>query len=241
MIVDITKQISDDSQFNEDHIKTLCGEYRNYILNSQYSQRKYDVSDADYQLICVDLENATDGDICGMDTILKSKKQIPKVASVGSKELFSYNMMAKSNMSLIDNDRFKYADTGRFFNNFIYATIMPDGYLYLKSGNTDFMYMSKVRLKAIFEDVIKASSMDCNVCEASCTIDDTEFPLEDAWIGTLMNLVVTDLTRGVYNLRETHNDAMDSSDDLAQAIQRYTNRAFKNMMRSKNNTTQDDD
>ena len=45
MIVDITKQISDDSQFYEDHIKFLCGKYRNYILNSQYNTHKRTLSE----------------------------------------------------------------------------------------------------------------------------------------------------------------------------------------------------
>jgi len=54
--------------------------------------------------------------------------------------------------------------------------------------------------------------------------------LEDAWVNSLINLVVNDLIRGINMLRDTTNDAMDTSDDLAQAIARFTNTAYKRMM-----------
>ena len=60
---------------------------------------------------------------------------------------------------------------------------------------------------------------------------DIRFPLEDAWINTLINLVVNDLIRGINMLRDNQNDATDDSDQLARMIQNYTNTAFKRLMR----------
>ena len=70
---------------------------------------------------------------------------------------------------------------------------------------------------------------------------DTKFPLEDAWVNTLVNLVVNDLVRGINMLRDTNNDAFDSSDQLAQAIMKYTNNAFKRMARGNQNNNNDAD
>lgn len=241
MVVDMTKQISDDSQFNEDHIKMLCSKYRNYILNSQYINRKHAIPDADYQMICVDLENATDSTICGSGNIMRSVQVVPNVTPLGKSEIIPMNITARHTLSIVDQERFRYVDTDRYFSNIIYAALMPDGHLYLKSGSTDFMYMNKVRMRGVFEDAHLASSLDCNVCESQCDVNDTVFPLEDAWINSLINMVVNDLTRGIYALRDTANDAMDSSDDLAQAIQRFTNNRFKRLMRGNQNTDSDND
>ena len=56
MITDITKQISDDSQFNEDHVAELCSTYRNYILKQQYSTNKKTIAEANYQIVQIPLE-----------------------------------------------------------------------------------------------------------------------------------------------------------------------------------------
>ena len=85
----------------------------------------------------------------------------------------------------------------------------------------------------IFEDIATASILEqkCKTDCLECDVLDTRFPLEDAWVNTVINLVVNDLIRGINMLRDNQNDATDDSDQLARQISLYTNNAFKKLMR----------
>jgi hypothetical protein len=80
--------------------------------------------------------------------------------------------------------------------------------------------------------------LDSESC--GCDVMDIRFPLEDAWVNTLINLVVNDLIRGINQLRDNQNDAADDSDQLARQISLYTNNAFKKLMRGNQNNNDAD-
>ena len=237
MIVDITKQISDDSQFNEDHIKFLCGKYRNYILNQQYLTHKKTIAEADYQIVNIPLQ-LVQTDICPNQEVLRSIDKIPFTMTIGSVQIYPTDLVHyRSKIVFVDNRRFAYAGN-KFSNNIIYAMIGPDNYLYLKSNNTNFRYLQSVTIKALFENIEQASLLDAASC--GCDLMDIRFPLEDAWVNTLINLVVNDLIRGINQLRDENNDANDDSDQLARMIQLYTNNRFKSLMKGNQNTNDND-
>lgn len=237
MIVDVTKQISDDSQFNEDHIKFLCAKYRNYILNQQYLTNKKTISETDYQIVQIPLE-LVQTDICPNEEVLRSVEPISFTMTIGSKSIYPTDLVySRSKIVFVDNHRFPYVGN-KYNSNIIYAMIGPDRYLYLKSSNPNFRYLQSVTIKALFEDIEHMSLLDSKAC--GCDIMDIRFPLEDAWVNTLINLVVNDLVRGIVQLRDTSNDAFDSSDQLAQAIQNYTNNRFKSLMRGNQNNNSAD-
>lgn len=236
MITDVTKQISDDSNFNEDHIIKLCSTYRNYILNQQYLTNKKTIAEADYQLVQIPLKLITT-DICPNEEVLRSVEPISPIMTIGEKSIYPTDLVHyRSKIVFVDSHRFSYVGN-KFTHNIIYAMIGPDNYLYLKSNNNNFKYLESITIKALFENADEMSLLDANAC--GCDLMDIKFPLENAWINTLINLVVNDLIRGVNMLRDTSNDAMDTSDDLAQAIARFTNNAYKRMMQgNKNNNGQ---
>ena len=92
--------------------------------------------------------------------------------------------------------------------------------------------MEKIQFKAIFEDIQKASILElqCKTGNNECSYLDARFPLEDAFVGVLIQYVVNDLIKGINMLRDEKNDANDDSDQLARQISLYTNNAFKRMM-----------
>lgn len=237
IIIDITKQISDDSQFNEDHIIFLCSKYRNYILNQQYLTNKKTIAEADYQIVNIPLEPHS-LDICPNETILRSVKPISFTMTIGEKSIYPTDIVySRSKIVLVSNNRFPYVGN-KYSKNIIYAMIGPDNYLYLKSSNKDFIYLQSVTIKALFENIEQMSLLDSESC--GCDLMDIRFPLEDAWVNTLINLVVNDLIRGINMLRDTTNDSQDTSDDLAQAIRKYTNSAFSRLMRGNQNNNDAD-
>lgn len=238
MIEDITKQISDDSNFNEEHIAFLCSKYRNTILNQQYLTGKKTINEADYQLVCITLEPKV-MDICPNQTILVSKEEIPFTMPIGIKQIYPIGIYDRNNkFTYTPINRFPYVGN-KFTKKNIYTSIGPDNHLYVKGDNENFLFVNKVQFKAIFEDIQKASILEemCKTGCNECSYLDTRFPLEDAFVGVLMQYVINDITRGIYNLRDSTNDAFDSSDQLANMITRYTNNSFKRLMQGNKNNS----
>ena len=119
MIMDITKQVSDDSQFNEDHIIDLCSWYRNYILNQQYLTNKKTIAEANYQTICVTLE-PSELDICPSEKLLRSVEEIPFTMTIGAKNIYPSGIYTSSSkMNYVDIIRFPYVGNS-FTKNTIY-------------------------------------------------------------------------------------------------------------------------
>ncbi len=231
MITDVTKQISDDSIFNEDHIKFLCGKYRNYILNQQYLTNKKTISEANYQIVTVPL-TLVENDICPGEELLRSVEKLPFTMTIGQRLIYPSDMVyTRSKLVFVNSTRFAYTGN-KFSRNTIYATIAPDNYLYLKSQNSNFKYLGSITIKALFENIEEISLLDSEAF--GCDLMDIRFPLEDAWVNTLINLVVNDLIRGINNLRDENNDANDDTDQLARQIALYTNNAFKRLTRGQN-------
>jgi hypothetical protein len=159
--------------------------------------------------------------------------------TIGEKAIYPTDIIhSRSRIVLVPQNRFAYSGN-KYSKNIIYAMIGADNHLYLKSINSNFKYLESVTIKALFEDIQQMSLLDADAC--GCDIMDTRFPLEDAWVNTLMNLVVNDLIRGVNMLRDQDNDANDDSDQLARQISLYTNNAFKRMMRGNQNNNNDAD
>ena len=238
MITDITKQLSDDSNFNEDHIIKLCSTYRNYILNQQYLSHKKTIAETDYQTVQIPLEPYS-LDICPNELVLRSKDKISFTMTIGEKSIYPTDIVHyRSKIVLVPSSRFAYSGS-KYSKNLIYAMIGPDNYLYLKSADKNFKYLTSVTIKALFENADEMSLLDADAC--GCDLMDIRFPLEDAWINTLMNLVINDLIRGISMLRDNQNDSTDDSDQLARQISLYTNNAFKRLMRGNQNNNNDAD
>lgn len=231
IITDLSKTISDDSNFNQDHILFLASKYRNYIINSQYLNMKKTIPMSNYQTVCVDLA-PIDDDICGVDDSLKSIDSVPSLLPLGSVTISPAAGFQYGKLSYVPYQRYRYVGKSRFSGNMQYVTIGPDNYLYMKTNSHDGAFMDKLCITGIFDDIVEAAKtgecMDCDYL-------DTRFPLEDAFVNSLIQLVVNDITGGAWRLRDTDNDAYDSTDQLAQAIMRYTTNSFKNIIKPNTN------
>lgn len=77
-------------------------------------------------------------------------------------------------------------------------------------------YLEKVKFTGVFSDAEEASKLECEQAE-SCDILDQEFPLEDAIIPPLIELIVKELSGAIYKPEDSENNA---ADDLASFIAR---------------------
>jgi hypothetical protein len=219
MVLDKMKASSDDSFFTEEHILLLLDEYRPFILKSAYLiskqvSRSYQfqiVPDSNYQTICIDLEPFDyGGGDCFNDSYLRSVKPLPVIMDIGNKKLSTINPF-RGFMSLVSNAKFQYAG-GKFMDNYIFATISKEGYLYLKSCNPQMMHLERVKLSAVFENAAQASELSCNP-ENECDIMERVFPLEDGLIPNLISAIVTDLLPHEALKEDKVNNATDDGPD----------------------------
>ena len=221
IILDQLKNTSDDSLFTEDHISFLADKYRTFLLKQRYSDIKKQIPESNYQTICLDLIKvpAIDNYSCG-GYYLKSKEKIPYLMKIGNTVVYPTDYY-QGNITYISRDRMRYVGYNKWMKNIIYCSLAPDGYLYFKSENPQFRYLEKVRFTAIFEDAEKVSELSCDDNDTnSCTLLDKIFPLEEALVPTLIELIVNEIKKATYSPEDQANNAEDDLADMISFIRR---------------------
>ena len=221
MVIDELKLISDDSHFQQEHVLFLLDKYRGYLLKQQYSDIKKEIPDSNYQTICLDLEetSAIAGLPCEGPDYMKSIQEVPKMMTIGSQRISSLDYF-QGNFAYVNNERFKYVGRNKYLINQIYGTIAPDSHLYLRSNNPQLYYLDKVKVTGIFEDSSKVAELQCpdENGNTTCDIMDMDFPLEEALIPALIDLIVKELGAQKYQSEDNQNNANDDLSTLASYI-----------------------
>lgn len=211
LVLDEIKGTSDDFTYTEEHIMFLLNKYRAFLLKQRYSDIKKQMPESNYQTICLDLTEvpAVCGEPCEGGPYLKSTNKVPFTMQIGAPRVYPINFY-QGDIAFISRDRMRYIGYNRFLQNIIYCSIAPDGYLYFKSFNPQFLYLEKVRFTAIFQDSVQASKLQCSEDgDTVCDILDFQFPIEDALIPPLVELVVRELGSAATNPSDNENNAKD--------------------------------
>lgn len=215
MCLDELKLSSDDSFYTKDHLIFLLVKYRSFLLKQRYSDIKKQIPDSNYQSICLDLIEvpAISGEPCEGNSYLRSKNKIPTTMMVGNPRVYPTDFY-QGEIAYISRDRMRYIGYNKFMRNIIYCSKAPDGYLYFKSWNPQFLYIENVRFSAIFEDAKEASEMACpEENGAICKLEDKEFPIEDSLVPPLIELVVKELRGPEFMKKDEDNNAEDNLPD----------------------------
>lgn len=223
IVLDELKLSSDDSYFTEEHVLALLGKYRGFLLKQRYSDVKKDIPESNYQTICLGLIEvpAIPDNECEGGVYLRSEKTIPHLMKIGSPKVYPIDYFQGGNISLVSMQRMRYVGYNRWLPNIIYAAFGPDNHLYFKSGNPQFLYMQKARLTGIFEDPEKIVELQCEGNdESSCDPMDKSFPMEEALVPQLIELVVKELRGPVYSSEDKENNADDNLSEITQRASR---------------------
>lgn len=221
-ILDLIKGTGDDFTYTEEHVLFLCKKYRSFLLKKEQEKEKgaLDVaSEFEHQQVCLDLEKvaAIDGRPCTGGYYLRTVQKIPKILEGTQPRLYPIDFYQGTNISYVSRDRMRFIGSNPYLKNIIYASLGPDLHIYLNSSNSQFMYLQKLRMSAIFEDFDEASEYLCDDdgSSASCDILDERFPIRDYLVPTLIELVAKELLGASYRPSDSYNN---SSDDLADMI-----------------------
>lgn len=214
MILDELKGTSDDFSFNEDHIAFLCGKYRAFLLKQRYySDVKKAIAESNYQTVCLDLIEvpAISGEPCEGGSYLRSNVKVPTTLMLGNPRVFPVDFY-QGNITFVSRDRMRFVGHNKWMKDIIYCSIGPDNYLYFKSSNPQYLYLEKVKFSAIFEDPEKVSEIACNGEDVPCELMDRVFPIEEALVPPLIELVVKELRGAEYTPSDEINNAEDNLD-----------------------------
>lgn len=218
MCLDELKLYSDDALYTEEHIMFLLGKYRTFLIKQRYSDIKKQIPESNYQTICLDLIEvpAISGESCEGGSYLRSKEKVPFLMKIGNPKVYPVDYY-QGEITYVNRDRMRYVGYNKYLQNIIYASLGPDNYLYFKSFNPQFLYLEKVRMTGIFEDTLAASELQCPDENGNivCDVLDREFPIENALIPPLIQLVVEELTKTEYKPEDKENN---SDDDLSEVV-----------------------
>lgn len=221
MILDELKVSTDDAYYTEDHIIYLLNKYRALVLKQKYSDIKKQIPESNYQTICLELIKVPKipGMSCCNDFYLRSKDKIPFLIQIGSPRVYTVDYY-QGEITHVSMERMRYIGYNKYLKNIIYSSIGPDNYLYLKSNNPQFLYLSRINMTGVFEDSVRASELECPNCSSCCDVLDKTFPLESALIPNVIDMIVKELLGSVYKPEDDMNNAKDDLSDLASFIAR---------------------
>ena len=217
MCMDEVKLNSDDSIYTEDHIVFLLNKYRSFVLKKELEKENKQLSSTNGQTICLDLIEIRDEDNpCG-ESMLRTEQTIPNLVNDCKVSLYPVNYFEGDHIIYTTMERMRYTTYNKWTKNLIYAAKGPDGYLYLKSSNPQYLYLERLRMKATFEDFESAAQYACDESgeELNCDILDMKFPIENALVPILVEMVVKELLGAAYRPKDSSNN---SNDDLSDII-----------------------
>lgn len=220
-VLDMLKVTADDSIYTEEHIIFLAGRYRSFLLKQRYAQDlKKQIPESNYQTLCLDLERteAIEDMPCEGGYYLRTTKEVPTILPFGNTRIFASGSYYKGEIVFVTKDRFKYTGYNKWLQNIIYACLDPNGRIYLNAANPQFLYLKKIQLQGIFENVEEASELECDNQgnPEACDILEREFPIEDALISTLIDLIVKELAPSLAITEDTQNNAKDDLPRVSQ-------------------------
>lgn len=207
------KMLSDDSIFTEDSILFLADKYRALLLERKYKDvRKGEIPHANYQTLCLDLIEvpAIPGTSC-FGTYLRSTEKIPSLLKIGIKRAYPVDYFSSELFTWVSRERMQFVGHNKWLRNVIYVTKGVDDYLYLKSSNPQFLYLKSMKLDAVFQNTKEAEELSCSKKEDgnNCDILDSEFPVEEALVTPLIQLIVQELSGQRYMPTDQKNNAND--------------------------------
>lgn len=220
MALDALKIHSDDSKFTEDHVIFLLNKYRAYALYQKYSKTLEGVNYKNYQTIEVKVQGATDNRP-GNGYYSKSEKEIPEILKISLPKVQS-KVLINEDIVFTNENRLRYTGYNRFLSNIIYTCICNDKYLWVKHYNRDSTFTS-YQLFAVFANPNEAYDFNDDTTE----VLDREFPLEESLAPSVLELVLKDLTNGIYKPSDNTNNAQDALSDLAGFLRRNMKSQFQ--------------
>ena len=219
LVLDELKLQSDDVYFTEEHVMYLLNKYRPLILKQRYADVRKEIPDSNFQSIVLGLQNIApaEGELDGNQHYMRTTVKVPDPINLNGGQriitVSSYKDYWTGELAYVNSDRFKYTGFNRWISKSVYATIGPDGYMYLKSGDTGVYNITKVMITTIFENPVEVNELDIDSNGKIKDPFEIECPLEANLIPILVQMVVKELMVSVFRTSDIDNDSTDGTVD----------------------------
>lgn len=211
MCLDLLKGMSDDFTYTEDHVAYLLDKFRAYLLKQRYgNDPKKHVPYSNYQNIEVTFNNTKQ-----YKKIIKSDNTIPNMLQLGIPRItieneYYYNYK----FELTSRERLPFTGNNKFTSMINYCAINEDNHVLYATKDNQWSKEGKINpssftITAIFENPREVEAMDL----------DSNIPLEETLITTLIEMVVKELAGSMYIPSDNANNNRDDKASLANVIQ----------------------
>lgn len=231
MAIDQLKQASDDSYFEAEHIVFLLDKYRALLLKQRYGDIRKSIPLSNYSTITLDLtddctrvisvasqinylDNTTNSSIVRTDVEIPSVIALNHnfgVIKVNNASLDSSELQFKGDFSFVSPERFNYVGENKWLKKMVYATLGVDNYVYLKSGGYDLSVLPSIQITALFENPKDLTAL---MIPAVDDFMDMKYPLEEALVPPLLEMVIKDLLPAIYRPSDEVNNSNDDLDQM---------------------------
>ena len=212
LVLDEIKAVSDDATFEEEHVLFLMQKFRAFLLKQRYADVRNIIPNANKQTIAVSL--TADPEETTIQ-YLSSDSSLPKILKIG--EVYGFTRIfiptdRNTKINLVPIERFPYVGFAHSPLPFVYAAIEHDNTLVVKTVSTDVV-LTSLNVTAVFSHPQDAWALRTPTDNVS-DIRDAEFPLEDALVPPLVELIVKELHVAEYNPDDSRNNARDDLADV---------------------------
>lgn len=190
MVLDQLKAMSDDFYYTEDHILFLLDKYRAFLLKQKYRTPKSVILNSNFMTVNFIIPSEGNFDIPGVSIL--------EIATPRIQNSLSWNYCSP--------ERFPFVGNNKFLKSINYFTIDQGVFktkVIKEKENASRGFAISLDLKAVFESptsVYKYLEKD--------PIDEI-FPLEEALISPLLEIVSKDLSQNQYKPEDKVNNATD--------------------------------
>lgn len=200
MCLDLLKGSSDDFYYTEEHVAYLLDKFRAFVLKQRYgSDPKKHVPYSNYQTLDITIKNDSNR--------LISVESIPYTLQIGIPRI-TVDEYYDTKVEFTSRERLPFVGYNKFLKNIIYSAVDENNNLIVKvPESVDWSDVKSIKLTALFES--PRDLYDDYMDEA--------YPVEEALVTTIIELVVKELAGSVYIKNDDKNN---NRDDLADENQR---------------------
>lgn len=218
MVLDELKINSDDSVWENDHIVFLLNKYRAFLCQQRYSGIKKDIPLAYYQGIHLEINEPQI-----KDSLQVSSSKLPVPAMINFNGFELENSVApvnsdkvdyfKHDYNLVPIDRFKFIGYNKWLKPEVYCAVSYDNHLYIKAKEgltlpTSVMYITILDNPMNITDYMLEADIPDDLI-------DLEFPIPEAMVQPIMELVLKELGTANYLPGDKENNANDDLEGIS--------------------------
>ena len=222
------KEYTDDTRYTDDYIMYLVRINRAVLIRREYSNLQRTVDSEVLQTFCMNTEEVNES-LCpecstyynndNQCSIIRTIEQVPFTIELHNKNMIHRVVVFDENnpsntqigrpVNYISAERAVYAGSGDFEFNQIFAFLLPDGHMYLKSRTGIHRTIDKIGITAALENPDDASIFpDCYTGKTSCfNILEDRYPVK-AW---MESIIISEIVSELVNLKKLPADEVNNS------------------------------